>query len=329
MSPSCDADSDCMAVVCQAGNILLGSGQPASRGRIRNSEKISYNFLIHYQMVLNKRKCFSVWALGGSVSIMAETELTIAAAFMIGLFGSVHCIGMCGGIVNTLGLAVSPQAAQAHNLLMILWYNLGRIASYTVFGAIVGGVGMFAQENLTVLQPIMRVLAGAMVIAMGLYLAGWWRGLVHVERLGNQLIWSRVQPILGRFVPVNNSRHALFLGGLWGCLPCGLVYSSLALAATLADWRQSAVLMAAFGFGTLPVMLLTGLMAKRLRQQLQKSAVRNSVAVLVLAFGLWTVLATVLFHGHHGENHGKEHNGPTHHHGLLWQGWQDQTVLRA
>lgn len=214
--------------------------------------------------------------------------ITISSAFIIGLLGGVHCVGMCGGIMNALSFAMPEQPRSRTSLTLVL-YNLGRVASYTVAGAMIGGLGMLLQGPMGVLGPGLRIFAGLMMIAMGLYLAGWWRGLTHLERLGNHVLWRHVQPITSKLMPVKKNSQALLLGALWGWLPCGLVYSTLTLAGSIGDWRHSALIMASFGLGTAPVMLLTGAFAQQFKSWIQKTAVRNLAALLVIGFGIWTL----------------------------------------
>lgn len=223
---------------------------------------------------------------------MMEPLITSGSAFLIGLLGGVHCLGMCGGIVNALSIGGGEKTSGRPQILLL--YNLGRIGSYTLAGAMVGGLGLLLQGPVGILGQELRILAGLMMVAMGLYLGGWWRGLAHLERLGNFLVWRRLQPFASRLLPAGRPGPALLLGMLWGWLPCGLVYSTLTLAGALADWRQSAAVMAAFGLGTLPIMLFTGVFAAKVRGWMRRLAVRSGAAILVIIFGFWTLLPPVL-----------------------------------
>ncbi len=209
--------------------------------------------------------------------------LALSTAFLLGLLGGTHCLGMCGGIAATVSLG-APGGRRAPALL--LGYNLGRICSYAVAGAIIGSLSWLLRN-----QPVllgMRLFAGLMLIAMGLYVAQWWQGLTHIERAGAHL-WRRLQPLASRLLPVRSLGQALSLGLLWGWLPCGLVYSTLIWASAAADWQLSAQLMTAFGLGTLPSMLLTGLLAQQLRQLLQQRLTRSLSGGLIVIFGLYTI----------------------------------------
>lgn len=227
---------------------------------------------------------------------MIDPVVSLSSAFLIGLLGGVHCVGMCGGIMNALSFAVPHQSGRpSRHYLTLLYYNLGRIVSYSVAGAMVGGLGVLLQGPVGILGPGLRILAGFMMFAMGLYLAGWWRGLTLLERLGNHLVWRHIQPYTRKLMPVTRPGQALLLGTLWGWLPCGLVYSTLTLAGAIGDWQQSAMIMASFGLGTLPVMLVTGTFATRMKGWIQHASVRSIAGLSVMAFGIWT-LAPPLMH---------------------------------
>ncbi|WP_019099557.1 sulfite exporter TauE/SafE family protein, partial [Pseudomonas putida] len=134
----------------------------------------------------------------------------------------------------------------------------------------------------------LRVLAALLLIAMGLYLAGWWSGLTRIEALGRGL-WRHIQPVASRLLPVSSLPRALLLGALWGWLPCGLVYSTLLWAASQGNAGYSAALMLTFGVGTWPVLLATGLAAERVNALLRRRSVRVAGGVLVMLFGVWTL----------------------------------------
>jgi sulfite exporter TauE/SafE len=221
-----------------------------------------------------------------------QTELGFAGAFLVGLLGGVHCIGMCGGIVGALSFGL-PAGVRAHTPRLLrfqLAYNLGRIASYVAAGAAVGGLGRLLAETMPVYyaQRILLVLAGSFMLLLGLYLGGWWYGLTHLERLGGGL-WRRIEPIARQLLPVHSAGQALALGALWGWVPCGLVYSMLVWAASAGSIWKGAGLMLAFGLGTLPNLLLMGLAAGRLARWIRQGGVRAVAGGTVMLFGLVTL----------------------------------------
>lgn len=209
----------------------------------------------------------------------------LGSALVLGLLGGGHCLGMCGGLMGALTLAIPPEQ-RGKRLRLLLAYNLGRIFSYACAGLLLGLAGWAVASSPAALA--LRVVAALLLIAMGLYLAGWWSGLTRIEALGRGL-WRHIQPMASRLLPVSSLPRALLLGALWGWLPCGLVYSTLLWAASQGNAGYSAVLMLAFGLGTWPVLLATGLAAERVNALLRRRSVRVAGGVLVMLFGIWTL----------------------------------------
>ncbi|MFC6673598.1 sulfite exporter TauE/SafE family protein [Marinobacterium aestuariivivens] len=211
-------------------------------------------------------------------------QLSILTALMLGLLGGAHCIGMCGGISATIGLA--RQDSRTPTIVLLLGYNGGRILSYALAGALLGGLGVLVAGSLATL--LLRALAGLMLIAMGLYIGQWWKGLVHLERAGQHL-WRHLRPLTSRLLPARTPLQALLLGLVWGWLPCGLIYSTLIWASAAASWNDSALLMFCFGIGTLPAMLTTGLAAAQLRRLLARRLTQQLAGGLIIGFGLYSL----------------------------------------
>lgn len=215
-------------------------------------------------------------------------ELSLISAFLVGLLGGGHCVGMCGGIVSAVSLSLPGEKPKTG---FHFSYNAGRITSYALAGVLAGLLGsssLFLSHLLPV-EKGLYLLANLMLIALGLYLAGWWRGVLVLEKAGGAL-WKRIQPLSKKFLPVHTVGQAFVLGLLWGWLPCGLVYSVLVAALATGSAWQGGVLMLAFGLGTLPALLAMGMAAVRLRQFLQKVWVRRSSGLLVLGFGVYGLL---------------------------------------
>jgi len=204
---------------------------------------------------------------------------------ILGLLGGGHCLGMCGGLMGALTLAI-PAEQRSRRCRLLLAYNLGRILSYACAGLLIGMAGWAVANSPAVM--VLRVIAALLLIAMGLYLAGWWSGLTRIEALGRGL-WRYIQPFASRLMPVSSLPRALLLGALWGWLPCGLVYSTLLWAASQGNALDSGLLMLAFGLGTWPVLLATGMAAERLTAVLRKRNVRVAGGLLVILFGVWTL----------------------------------------
>jgi len=209
----------------------------------------------------------------------------LGSALVLGLLGGGHCLGMCGGLMGALTLAIPPEQ-RGRRARLLLAYNLGRILSYACAGLLLGLAGWAVASSPAALA--LRVVAALLLIAMGLYLAGWWSGLTRIEALGRGL-WRHIQPVASRLLPVSSLPRALLLGALWGWLPCGLVYSTLLWAASQGNAGYSAALMLAFGLGTWPVLLATGLAAERVNSLLRRRSVRMAGGLLVILFGVWTL----------------------------------------
>ncbi|MDR2219006.1 MAG: sulfite exporter TauE/SafE family protein [Methylobacillus sp.] len=214
-------------------------------------------------------------------------ELTLISALLVGLLGGGHCVGMCGGIVGAVSLSLPGQKPK---MGFHFSYNAGRIFSYTLAGALAGLLGSsgFFLDHLLPVSKALYLLANLMLIALGLYLAGWWRGVLVLEKAGG-VLWKHLQPLSKKWLPVRTPAQAFALGLLWGWLPCGLVYSVLVTALASGNAWHGGALMLAFGLGTLPALLAMGMAAARLKQFLQKSWVRQISGLLVLGFGVYGV----------------------------------------
>lgn len=212
-------------------------------------------------------------------------DSTFLALFLVGLLGGTHCVGMCGGIVGALSMG-APGRWSMH-----LAYNAGRILSYGLAGAIAGAVGAasLGLDSQVPMRLALYLVANLMLIALGLYLLGVTQALAFTERAG-QLLWQRLQPLTRRFLPARTVAQAFPLGMLWGWLPCGLVYSALATALSSGSAVRGGLAMLAFGLGTLPNLLLAGIVLARLNEFVRRPAVRIASGLLVLGFGLYGLL---------------------------------------
>lgn len=236
--------------------------------------------------------------------------LTLGAAFLGGLVGSVHCLVMCGGVAAGLAAASRPVGAgtltghQAFAAALAL--NLGRVLGYTLAGLLVGLSGTAIVQGLDArhLMFVLRLAVGAVLVLVGLRLVTGRDRLGAVGRIG-RTVWPVLQRLGRALLPADTAGRRLALGALWGWLPCGLVYSTLLWAASQGNALDSALLMFAFGLGTWPVLLATGLAAERLTALLRKRGVRIAGGLLVILFGLWTLpgphQAWLMGHGGHAQ----------------------------
>ncbi len=211
-------------------------------------------------------------------------ELSLISAFLVGLLGGVHCVGMCGGIVSAVSVHL-PQ--HKSNLNFLLAYNAGRILSYGLAGALAGLVGAssFFLAHILPVQEVLYAMSSLILIALGLYLAGLWHGITYLENVG-RLLWKVLQPYSKRYLPVQHFHQAFMLGALWGWLPCGMVYSILIGAVATGSALRGGLLMIAFGLGTLPTLITMGLSAVKLKYLLQNTWVRRVSGLVVFGFGI-------------------------------------------
>lgn len=234
---------------------------------------------------------------------MTDLVAALSTAFLAGFVGSAHCLGMCGGISGLFALHSSVRGL-GRQLPLALVYNAGRLASYTILGFAVAAVGSrFGALAPAVGKPV-RLIAGAVIVLIGLRIAFNFRALGFLERMGG-VAWSHVSPLAGRLLPVTSLPRALGLGLLWGLIPCGLVYSVLLVAATSARASDGALVMLAFGIATTPAMLLTGLGAARLAQLMQDRRTRLGAGLLIVMLGILTLAMPITAllssgpHSHH------------------------------
>ncbi|MEE4302172.1 MAG: sulfite exporter TauE/SafE family protein [Pseudomonadales bacterium] len=213
----------------------------------------------------------------------------LLTAFTLGLLGSGHCIAMCGGIAAALGMraCATPSGPGAAALALPL-QAFGRLASYGALGALAGGAGAVAADLVPGATLILRAVAGAMLITMGLYVAGLWRGLLAVERVGGGL-FRTARAVAAQ---AEGPARPLLFGLAWGLLPCGLVYSTLAWSLAAAGSAPGgALLMIAFGAGTLPAVSGAALLGAPLAEALRAPRTRRLAGASIIAFGFWTLLS--------------------------------------
>jgi len=185
---------------------------------------------------------------------------------------------------------------------VLVSYHAGRIFSYALLGAILGyllGFGVGMMQDLLI---GLRYIAGLLLVAMGLYISGWWRGLVYLEQIGATL-WQPVQRQARRWIPPRTTGQGFALGLCWGAMPCGLIYSSVAWAASQANGPAAGFLMLMFGVGTLPAMLGVSLVSTQMQRMFKSRQWKTATSVLLILAGLWTLFQALsmgsMEHSHH------------------------------
>ncbi len=236
---------------------------------------------------------------------MNELIPVLAAAFATGLLGSAHCLGMCAGL-SGLFAAGATAATIRTQLPLALAYNSGRVLSYAFLGGAVALIGSSTVALAPKLAGPIRLASGILIVLIGLQVAFHWRLLAPVEKIGAR-IWNRIAPGAKSLIPANNLPKAAGLGLLWGWLPCGLVYSALLLSATTADAAAGALVMVAFGLGTMPAMILSGLGASKLSSFM--SRYRLGAGLLIVLLGIATLVMPLMSmnSGPHGAGHSMHH----------------------
>ena len=214
------------------------------------------------------------------------------AAFLIGVLGAGHCMGMCGGIAGLMNLG---QTSLKSSWLNPLFYNLGRIASYSLIGALIGGslstIIQFSGINNSLAW--LRVMSSLFMIILALYIGQWWQGLLHIEKIG-QYIWKYISPIGQKLLPIKHPIYAIPFGFIWGWLPCGMVYSMLTWSAAAGSAEQGALVMLFFGLGTLPLMLAVGVSTGKLKVWIRRLFIRRLGASLLFIYGLFQLYQSIL-----------------------------------
>ena len=238
---------------------------------------------------------------------MNEWLPLLTSAFIAGFLGSAHCLGMCAGM-SGLFAAGTSDARMGAQLRLSLTYNIGRIVSYSILGSGVAFLGKSAVIVIPDLAGPVRIAAGIMIVLIGLQVALRWPLLALVEKGGAHL-WRRIAPLTKAVIPASTASKAFGLGLIWGWLPCGLVYSALLLAATTAEPVQGGLVMLAFGLGTMPAMVSTGLGAAKLSAMI--SRYRIGAGLLIIVLGLATLAMPLQM-----TTSGGDHSGHTQHQGL-------------
>ncbi len=206
----------------------------------------------------------------------------IIAGFIVGLAGSLHCVGMCGPIVAALP---ADHRTRLSFLLGRIVYNLGRVTTYAIIGLIFGLIGhsIFIagyQQGLSIALGVLIVLV---LVVPSRY------SQRAIDALGLGRLYARISSWWGRLFR-NNSKSSLYaIGVLNGFLPCGFVYLALAGAVATGSPAIGAGYMAAFGFGTIPILLAFSYVGDFVGQR-WRHALRRTLPVLASVLALLFIL---------------------------------------
>lgn len=241
-----------------------------------------------------------------AIAMTLPESLSYSAALLVGLAGSPHCIGMCGGIVSLFNLSARDGQAGSRGFSNNIIFQFGRVSCYTMLGAIAGATGAIALGERELVGVAFRWLSLLLLLSIALSVLGWWSPAKRLERAGS-LLWQKLQPMARPLLQSSKKSRVYALGVLWGFLPCGLIYSTLAWSLTTGNTVQAALMMLCFGLGTMPALLGVGYMAGDLKRQMRRPAVRYSLA-LFLALLAFLPFYMHQMHAGHGSPTKMEHH---------------------
>jgi sulfite exporter TauE/SafE len=246
--------------------------------------------------------------------------VNLIIAFNLGLFSTLHCVGMCGGFLSTLMLASShgdDKASQGEKRKILrssFAYNFGRISSYSIAGFIMGLFGFALSELLAQykIYMVLQILASLILIAIALNILGVFSLSTRLENIGTRL-WKHIQPLAKGLLPVDSFGKAYLFGMVWGWLPCGMVYSALLFSLTTGSAFNGMLTMLFFGLGTLPAMISAGYFVDYLNQFRQHKQLRWFTAIVLIMIAVTLPLSMKLMPKHQHQQSSQEQNEPVAH----------------
>ena len=200
------------------------------------------------------------------------------SAFILGLLGSFHCIGMCGPIAMAI-----PGGKKNSRHINLFLYNSGRIITYASFGLIFGiiGKGFF----LAGIQQNISIVVGALILLYVLFTLI--SGTDKLEKI--TVLHIQIKKYLSKLFKVNSKSSVLGIGLMNGFLPCGLVYVAIAGAVAMADPLEGTAYMAMFGLGTIPVMAAITLVKNYLTIDI-RSKIRKLIPFAIAAMAILLIV---------------------------------------
>lgn len=216
--------------------------------------------------------------------------LTLGAALLLGFAASGHCLAMCGGISAALGVATAKRTDGRPRASLLVAYQVGRMLSYAIAGALMGGVlGLVVGWlDIDAVRTTLRALSALALIAAALVAFGALRD--PGSQLG-RLIWPRLAPLGRRLLPVTSVSRALGFGMVWGWMPCGFAYTMMLIAAFEQNALRSAATMLAFGIGTAPAMIAVAFGAQRAARFAANGVGRRAAGAVLIGSATLTLFA--------------------------------------
>jgi len=215
-------------------------------------------------------------------------NISLVSIITIAFLGSLgHCIGMCGGIVIAYSSSkIDPSKPKVSQSIAHLMYNLGRVTTYTVMGAVFGAIGGVVSFNNIAIASL-TILAGIFMILAGLSISGKVKFLTSIEHSFSQTKWYQNS---FRAILQSKSLYSFYtLGLLNGLLPCGLVYFFAVTAASTASAIWGAIVMFIFGISTIPSLFALGMLTALFKKQNFRKTMINIASIVVIGFGIYTI----------------------------------------
>ena len=214
--------------------------------------------------------------------------ISLWAAFTVGLFGSLHCVGMCGPIAAALPY---PSERKSHLVGSILLYNSGRVMTYGLLGLLFGILG--ASFSLGGFQQVLSIVIGVLFLMAGIL-------SFNIENTLLRWKWTSrifffVKSRLSMFLQKKSFRSLFFIGLMNGLLPCGLVYVALAGAISAGTIGGGILWMIIFGLGTIPLMIVAALSGKFVSISL-RNFFKKSYPVILVVFALLLIMRGLEVH---------------------------------
>jgi sulfite exporter TauE/SafE len=240
--------------------------------------------------------------------MMLETISLLAAAATIGLMGSAHCVGMCGGV--SAALLINQDASKPNQFFFA--FHFARVLSYVIAGAVLGSIGLVLAQQLAPIGIALKLFAAVMLILVGLYSLNWFNGLRRLEAIGVP-VWKKIQPYTKRYLPPKSLKDASLLGALWGWIPCGLVYGALSFALASGSIYRAGLVMFVFGMSTMPSLWLSTMASNRLKHVFSANGSKAVIGMTMLCFGFLNLYSTAGMmisphHDHHAQSHLEHHH---------------------
>lgn len=213
-------------------------------------------------------------------------NISFLTAFLFGFLGSIHCVGMCGGIITALSMKLLENKKRFY--LYQLIYNTGRIISYGIVGVFVSIFGVFIFDLFGIdVKVLFKFFFPSILIFFGLFLLNVFKKFFfNLERFSYDFFNFLYKKIF-RFLHFKSPLNEFIIGLLWGNMPCGLVYSVLSISLVSGSILKSFFLMMFFGLGTMPAVIFTGTFYSNIIIMKKKNFIVKILGILTCMYGFY------------------------------------------